>query len=335
MATLLYDPAFLKHDPGTHVESPRRLEAVLSTLQATGLAGRLRAAAPPDPPAGAIERIHSAEMLKTVETACDRGRPLDLDTPTSPGTWRAAQLAVGGAVEAARLALSGEPAFSLARPPGHHATPTSPMGFCLFNNAAIAAEWALREGGARRVAIFDPDVHHGNGTQDTFYDRDDVLFVSLHQSPLYPGTGHLDETGAGKGEGFTINLPVPPLTGEAACGQLFEEVVRPALREFRPDLLILSMGYDAHWRDPLGSLLLTANFYGRTVAALARDHPRVCAVLEGGYDALALGRSCAATLAALAGTALLFPEDVAPKEREVVPSTAPYRKVHGERWSVG
>ena len=232
------------------------------------------------------------------------GGAIDADTVLSAGSYRAALHAAGAACAMAEELLAGRApfAFCALRPPGHHAERETAMGFCLFNNAAIGAQRAL-DLGAERVLVLDWDVHHGNGTNEIFHDRDDVLFASIHQSPLYPGTGPLEDTGYGRGEGFSLNLPVPAGSGEDTFLGLIQHVVAPAAREFRPGLVLVSAGYDAHRDDPLASCNLDDASYG-VLAAQVRDLARelgvpVGVVLEGGYALDALARSVAATIEAL------------------------------------
>ncbi|HVL48267.1 MAG TPA: histone deacetylase [Candidatus Thermoplasmatota archaeon] len=298
---LLYDhDAFDRHDTGFHVENATRLVEARRALARLDCAGVETVAAAPAS-RSLLRRVHPDEHLDAVEAQCARSEAFDADTPVVPASWRAALLASGAAADAAVRTLKGDAdaAFVLSRPPGHHATPTRAMGFCLLNHAAVAAEAALAAG-ARRVAIVDPDVHHGNGTQDAFYARRDVFYASLHEWPLYPGTGAAGERGAGAGLGYTLNMPVPAATGERGFDGLVEGLLLPALRAFAPDLLVVSAGYDAHAADPLGHLLLSSLYYHDLFSKLAAIAP-VVAVLEGGYDPVALGRSVAGSVAALAG----------------------------------
>ena len=232
-----------------------------------------------------------------------RSAPFDLDTPTSPGSYEAAARAAGGACALAEELLRGgeRTGFSVLRPPGHHAEPERAMGFCLFATVAIAARHALDALGAERVLVLDWDVHHGNGTNTIFHESPEVLFASIHQYPFWPGSGALGDVGSGAGEGYSFNLAVPAGTGEAAFLSLVEHVVTPAARQFGPDLIIVSAGFDAHRDDPLGGLALETGSFGalaRQVRALGDElGAPVVAVLEGGYDLRALAESVAETMA--------------------------------------
>jgi acetoin utilization deacetylase AcuC-like enzyme len=254
-------------------------------------------------------RVHPARYVERVGQMCARGEAFDMDTPTSPGSHEAALRAAGGACALVEALLTGgeRTGFAALRPPGHHAEFEQAMGFCLFANAAIAARHALDALGAERVLVLDWDVHHGNGTNAIFHDSREVLFVSIHQFPFWPGTGPLDDVGSGDAEGYSINLPVPGGTGEAAFLSLVEHVVAPAARQYRPDLILISAGYDAHREDPLGGLRLETASFGAMSArmrALGEElGAPVGAVLEGGYDLDALASSVAATMDALANGA--------------------------------
>jgi acetoin utilization deacetylase AcuC-like enzyme len=256
------------------------------------------------------------------------GGYLDLDTPVSAASYEAAMLAAGAGIEAVDLALGGEGenAFLLVRPPGHHALRTHGMGFCLFNNIAVAARHALEARGIERILIFDWDVHHGNGTQDAFYEEASVLFVSMHQQHHYPGTGQAEEIGAAEGRGFTANVPLPAGHGDAAVLAVFDRLLEPLARAFRPQLVLASAGYDSQFRDPLGGLTLSEEAFGWMgfrLRALAQDLQAAGPVcfLEGGYDPQMLGRSITKTLEGLAGNPVELPADKKGVEKGVVQST--------------
>ena len=298
---LLRHPSSLEHDTGAHPESPRRIAALDRALGERDWLGwdeRLSSATT----RAAIEAVHAPALVDRVEALAERGGGLiDMETIVSPGSFVAALHAAGGAMEMVDALLSGSARVgaSLHRPPGHHATEDQAMGFCLFNNVAIAAQHALSSG-AERVLILDWDVHHGNGTNDIFAARDDVLFCSIHQWPLYPGTGHERDTGYGHGEGYTVNLPVPGGSGDAAFVSLVEHVVRPLARSYAPDLVLVSAGYDAHADDPLAGCVVTDEGFGAMSASIRATADELGVplgiVLEGGYDLGALARSVVVTL---------------------------------------
>ncbi len=307
---ILTHPSSLAHDPGAlipgHPERPQRLRAIEQALTARSWLGCRRMQAPAATHAQ-LELVHSRELIAQIERLQRAGGGLiDPDTALSEGSLPAALHAAGGACELVRALLAGEAefGFSLCRPPGHHAERARAMGFCLFNNIAIAAEHAIRELGCRRVAIIDWDVHHGNGTQEIFYERADVLYISIHRRPFYPGTGAAEEAGAGAGAGCTLNLPVPAGSDGCLWLDLIERRAIPAAEAFAPGLILISAGYDAHARDPLGGCLLESSDYAAMAKALRalgeRTGAPIGAVLEGGYDLQALAESVPATLSALA-----------------------------------
>ena len=296
----------VEHDTGLHPEGAGRIPAIERELERLGWLGYRRSEAP------AVEmdvltRVHPPAYVASVRAMSERGGgAFDPDTIASEGSYDAALHAAGGACAMVDELLAGRApvGFSGLRPPGHHALPETAMGFCLFNNVAVAARSALDSGRVERVFILDWDVHHGNGTNDIFHSSDEVLFASIHQWPLYPGTGPLGDEGSGRGEGYTVNLPVPPGSGQDTWLSLVEHVVVPAARAFEPELVLVSAGFDAHRDDPLGECRLEVASYAAMAAHVRAFGAEVGApvggVLEGGYDLDALAASTAATLEALA-----------------------------------
>ncbi len=299
-------PACLAHDTGPgHAERPERLRAVLDALQAAFPTLDWHQA--PRASRGQLLRVHTPELIATVLDTQPKARVhLDPDTVLSPASAEAALRAAGAAVAATDAVLQGDAtrAFCAVRPPGHHATGEVAMGFCLFNSAAVAAAHAIEHGKLERVAIIDFDVHHGNGTQAIFERDPRVLYLSSHQSPLYPDTGYVEE----RGEGNIFNAPLPPGSGGEGFRAAWRERLLPALEDFRPQLVIVSAGFDAHWRDPLAQLQLQADDYAWLtveLAAIAGRHAggRMVSMLEGGYDLQALAECSVAHVAALSGLA--------------------------------
>jgi acetoin utilization deacetylase AcuC-like enzyme len=311
MALYFSHPACLEHDPGAqlpgHPDTPQRLRAIEARLGAADHLGWERRQAPAASERE-LELVHAPRHVEAIrDLAALGGGAVDADTFVGEASFRAALHAAGGACEMTRALLAGEAeaGFCAVRPSGHHAEPERAMGFCLFDNVAIAAELAIRELGLDRVLILDWDVHHGNGTVEAFRQRDDVLVAGLHQQGIYPGSGSIVDAGSGPGEGYTVNLPVPSGSEEEVWLSLLEYVVVPVATAFEPQLVLISAGFDAHVDDPLGGCRLQAESFAR-MACQVRELARTLgaplgAVLEGGYSPPALAESVEATMRALAG----------------------------------
>jgi acetoin utilization deacetylase AcuC-like enzyme len=307
LPVFLSHPSSFEHDTGNHPERIQRIESIMRALGARDWLGYERIESPAAE-RDMLERVHSVEHIERIENAARAGGgQLDPDTFLSAGSFTAALHAAGGAAELARRLVdggAGQVGFSAHRPPGHHAVADRAMGFCLFNSVAVAARHAVAELGLERVLILDWDVHHGNGTNDIFWNSKDVLFVSIHQQPLYPGSGAASELGGDRAHGYTVNLPVPPGSGDATFLSLVRDIALPLARNYRPQLVLISAGYDAHQDDPLADCTVTdAGFVA--MSGLMRDlgveiEVPVGCVLEGGYDLDALARCVALTMETLA-----------------------------------
>jgi acetoin utilization deacetylase AcuC-like enzyme len=334
---LVFDERMVAHDPGAgHPERPDRLRVLHHRFgDAAGLVRIGARLATTDE----IARVHTLALVEQVAASAGRACTVfDPDTRTSAQSWDAARLAAGGLLELTDAVLDGQIAngVALVRPPGHHAERDRAMGFCLFNNVAIAAAH-LRQRGVRRLIIVDWDLHHGNGTQHVFEHDPDVLYVSTHQYPFYPGTGALDEVGAGAGAGRTLNLPFPSGFGDAEFVRAFQEVVLPVGRQFAPEFVLVSAGFDADIRDPLGGLQVTPAGFAAMASAcrqLADETAggRIAVVLEGGYDLDAIGDGVETTLAVLRGATAL-PPLVTGKPHRFEPLLERLRSAHAPYWS--
>ncbi len=305
---ILTNPLFLEHDPGhDHVENPERLRAILSGLESSDLSGLRREEDFPAASFADLVRVHARSHIDRI--AATAGSPfeiLDPDTRTSARSYDAAILAAGAVIFGVDEILAGRAGngFALVRPPGHHAEADRAMGFCLFNNIAVGAAHALAAG-CDRVLVVDFDLHHGNGTQHAFYDDDRVLYFSIHQYPHYPGTGAMNEIGSGRGEGYTVNVPLGGGQGDAAYEAIFKSVLAPVARQFKPDIILVSAGYDICFQDPLGGMAVTPSGFRamtRVLKGLAGElcGGRIMCSLEGGYSLEGLRDGVLATLAELA-----------------------------------
>ena len=337
----LTDKSFTQHDFPQHPEHAGRIEAVWQQLSAAGLSDQLLRVAPSPAIDEQILAVHTKEHLKRLVSVSqgDRMVRLDPDTyalPASPAVARLAAGAVVGAVDAV-LSARVDNALAIVRPPGHHATGDRQMGFCLLNNIAIAARHAQSQHGVNKVLILDYDVHHGNGSNDIFYADPSVMFISIHQSPFYPGTGSINEIGAGKGRGYTMNIPLGGGHGDATYRQLFTDIVVPAVERFNPDLMLISAGFDAHWVDPLASMQLTLAGYDHLARECIRLAERLCAgrvvfVMEGGYDLTALAHGWCNIARALLGQDGISDPYGAPRSlttSDIQPLIADLRQIHG------
>lgn len=293
-------PSFLEHDPGAgHPECPDRLRAIDAELRDRGLDTKTRSKLPAQAERRHLCRIHDPHYVDAILALRGREFALDGDTHVSPGSVDAALFAAGAAIEGVDAVLDKtcDAALCLVRPPGHHAEKDRAMGFCLFNNVAVGAEYAIAEKGVRRVLIFDPDVHHGNGTQHAFYARSDVFYVSIHQFPFFPGTGSLEETGTGEGQGYTANLPFPPGMGDGDYLHVAKTLLLPLIDEYRPDLVLFSAGFDTHALDPLAQMELSytgyQSLYTTILQSLEKRKIPYLFILEGGYALPVLGKTVA------------------------------------------
>ena len=336
----VYDPIYLEHNQRGHPENQQRLTTTLRVLEEHGMLNRLVSVPAVPISRERLERVHSGRYVGQVQRVAQQGGGhLDMDTYVRPASYKAALMAAGGLVEATQAVLEGRLANALAlvRPPGHHALQGRGMGFCLFNNVAIAARHALAEGGLDRVLIVDFDVHHGNGTQDTFESDPAVMFISTHQYPYYPGTGNLRETGRGDGTGGIVNVPLAGSVGDEGFARIFQEIVGPAAWRFQPQLILVSAGYDAHWDDPLANMVLSIGGYAAIAQFLVDLAAELCDgrlvwTLEGGYHLEALAFSVLNTFAVLLGDAdwqLVDPLGPSPfSERPVDDIIAQVKEVH-------
>ncbi len=305
----VYDPIYLKHDTGQHPENSNRLLAIMRYLERTGPWQQLISVKPEAATVEELSLVHEKRYISEVRELAEKGGgQLDPDTVVSADSYKAAIYAAGGVIKATDAVMKGDmdSVFALVRPPGHHATAGRGMGFCLFNNVAVAAEYALHTYKLERIAIIDFDVHHGNGTQEAFYSNPAVLYISTHQSPHYPGTGRMDETGEGAATGTTLNIPLPIGCGDVQYKEVFEQVIAPVVRRFKPRLIMVSAGYDGHWSDGLAGMQLSITGFAQIIEIIKQMAEEMCSErivlsLEGGYNLTALSASVRATFEVLLG----------------------------------
>ena len=339
----VYDPIYLEHDLPGHPENQRRLKTILRVLQEHGMLTRLAEIPAAPVTAEQLARVHEPTYVEQVRQLAQRGGGhLDMDTYVRPASYDAALMAAGGLVAATKAVLDGEMenAFALVRPPGHHALRSRGMGFCLFNNVAIAARYALAERNLERILIMDFDVHHGNGTQDEFEADPSVMYISTHQYPYYPGTGHWNEVGLGQGAGSIVNVPLHGGVGNEGFARIFQQIVQPMAWRFQPQLILVSAGYDAHWDDPLAQMQLSIGGYVAIAQSLKNLADELCGgrlvfTLEGGYHLEALAYSILNTFAVLQGDdgwELVDPLGASPyREQSVDRIIEQVRQAHGLR----
>jgi acetoin utilization deacetylase AcuC-like enzyme len=338
---IVTDRRYLKHFAGrSHPERPERVEVMIQ--MAEGLKrDHLQFRTPREATLEEVALCHRPEYIAVVERSSHLDRfDFDPDTHTSRDSYKTALLAAGGVLTAAEAVLDGaaENAFAMVRPPGHHALASRAMGFCFFNNVAITAEWLIRHKGLKRVMVIDWDLHHGNGTQDIFYDSSEVLYTSTHQFPHYPGTGSMQEVGAGEGLGFTVNAPMPAEYGDPEYLRIFDELIIPIGRAFKPQFILVSAGFDCHWRDPLGEMQVTEDGFTQMMRRIKRLAAECCAgkivaALEGGYNLEAIANSGAAVIEELGREADEHPHMASGGER-VLPIIERARKGVGQYWNL-
>lgn len=308
---IVFSDEFNKHDTPDHPENADRLYVMLDALEQAPFYEKIQFIEPEMIPEKLLYEVHSKEMIERIKEISQHGDSwIDLDTYVSKDDYETARLAAGGVLMVCSNVISGDAqnAYALVRPPGHHASAERSMGFCLFNNAGLAAHDLSKKN--KRILIFDHDVHHGNGTQSLFYKRRDVMYQSFHLSPHYPGTGDACETGVGDGKGYTINAPLDFGFGDDAVSELFDEIFIPITRQFKPHLIIVSAGYDSHHSDRLGGLKLSANFFGEMIKRFQDVQPRIVITLEGGYNFQWIGKCFMSQLGQLMSHPLHFDDPV-------------------------
>ncbi|MDO9046063.1 MAG: histone deacetylase [Methanobacteriaceae archaeon] len=296
---IVYSPEYNKHQDKFHIENKARTDAIMNNLSKQSFFNKLNIIAPSRADLNHVLSVHTPEHVNFIDEFCKKGGGnIDFDTYATSQSYQTALLSAGGAIKASKLVLnrankSENWAFSISRPPGHHATSNKSMGFCIFNNVAIAVEYLRKTYGLERFCIVDFDVHYGNGTAEIFYNDPNVLYISIHQDPrtLFPGKGFIDEEGAAEGKGYNLNIPMPPGSNNTDYIWILKEILGPVLKEFNPQILFAEAGFDGHLNDPLSRIELTEDFYSWIGQYLIEKHPRLISLLEGGYDLKSLANS--------------------------------------------
>ena len=331
---IAYSKDFNKHDNADHPENAKRLQVMMREIQNASFYDKLDFFEPDLISEEALYSVHSDDMIQQVKDISSTGDSwIDMDTYVCKSDYETARKAAAGLLQISRNVLVGKAdnGFALVRPPGHHATHERSMGFCLFNNAALTANELSKKG--KQVLVFDCDVHHGNGTQYLFYDRCDIMYQSFHLYPHYPGTGPVEDIGEGDGEGYTINAPLSHGNGNEAVSQLLDEIFLPIARQFKPDLVIVSSGYDSHHLDLLGGLKLTSNFFGEIIAKLQNIQPKIVCTLEGGYNLDWIGKCLVSQLGQLISHPVVF-DDTADENTAVKPVINKIRNELASYWKI-
>jgi acetoin utilization deacetylase AcuC-like enzyme len=304
---VVYSEKFSRHNNMNHPENASRLHVMIEEIKKAPFFKDLEIIEPIILDETDLKDVHTLRMIEQIKEMSSTDESwISIDTYVCRSDYETARLAAGGLVKACDNVLKGKAdnAFGLIRPPGHHATKNRSMGFCIFNNAAIAANELSKKG--KKILIYDFDVHHGNGTQDIFYDRKDVMYQSIHLSPHYPGTGHYDEIGIGEGKGYTVNCPISYGNGNNAVSKVLEEVFLPIAKQFNPDLIIISSGYDSHYMDQLGGLRFTTDFFGEMTAKYQEIQSKIVCTLEGGYNLQQIGKCLVSQLGQLTNKKVKF-----------------------------
>jgi acetoin utilization deacetylase AcuC-like enzyme len=331
---IAYSKDFNKHDNADHPENAKRLQVMMREIQNASFYDKLDFFEPDLISEEALYSVHSDDMIQQVKDISSTGDSwIDMDTYVCKSDYETARKAAAGLLQISRNVLDekADNGFALVRPPGHHATHERSMGFCLFNNAALTANELSKKG--KQVLVFDCDVHHGNGTQYLFYDRCDIMYQSFHLYPHYPGTGPVEDIGEGDGEGYTINAPLSHGNGNEAVSQLLDEIFLPIARQFKPDLVIVSSGYDSHHLDLLGGLKLTSNFFGEIIAKLQNIQPKIVCTLEGGYNLDWIGKCLVSQLGQLISHPIVF-DDTTVEDVMVKPVINKIRNELASYWKI-